>query len=511
MNILMVASEVDGFAKTGGLADVVSALSKSLVELGHDVKVVMPKYKCIEWDKLGKPKEHIKNLEVPVGDDHNEKCCAVYTADMPGTTEGKQVQVYFIEHEFYKRDGIYVDPNKKEDPKDYSDNPKRFTFLCMAALWLFREGDWQPGILHAHDWPTAMTAVYLKHNRQSLGKNFKKTASVLTIHNLGGAYQGCYDRSGNFEYMNLGIKFNDTGLEDDDGNKLNMLKAGLCCADKLNTVSRAYAEETTKEPQDRGLDKVLKSRKDDNDYRGILNGIDTNVWNPSTDSLLPARYSFKDMAGKVRAKEVLQRIFRLPVSKETPIIGMVLRLTEQKGIKELFWPNYGSAWQICNDMDIQMVVLGSDKKWCEDEIRALTLKLPNFRARIGFSEELAHLIEAGSDFFLMPSHYEPCGLNQMYSLNYGTIPIVRNTGGLKDSVKNYNMATGDGTGFIYNDPTPQAIYSIVDRAVWTWNVRPEHIEAMRLRGMKEDFSWKKSTQEYVEMYENALKKVQDNK
>jgi starch synthase len=229
------------------------------------------------------------------------------------------------------------------------------------------------------------------------------------------------------------------------------------------------------------------------------------VWNPKTDKLIPQTYSVKDMAGKARAKEALQKEYGLPVDASVPVIGMVTRLTEQKGVGELFGPAYGAAFSICRDMKLQLLLLGSGEPWCENEIKSLSARLTNFKAKIGYSENLSHLVEAGSDFFLMPSRYEPCGLNQMYSLAYGTLPIIRNTGGLADTVENFNQETGTGTGFLFDDLTPNAIYNTAGWAVWAWYNRREFIEAMRLRGMAQNFSWEKSAKKYLEIYESIKK------
>jgi starch synthase len=221
--------------------------------------------------------------------------------------------------------------------------------------------------------------------------------------------------------------------------------------------------------------------------------------------MIPKAYSPEDMSGKGAAKEALQREFNLPPAPEVPLIGMVTRLTGQKGVGELFGPAYGSAWSICRDLNVQLVLLGSGETWCENEIHSLSSRLSNFKARIGYSEPISHLIEAGSDFFLMPSRYEPCGLNQMYSLNYGTPPIVRNTGGLTDTVENFNQKLGTGTGFMFDDLTPQAIYNTVGWAVWAYYNRRPQIEAMRLKGMSQDFSWEKSANKYLKLYQSCRK------
>ena len=494
MKILMVSSEAVPFAKTGGLADMVSALSINLAKLGHDVKIVIPRYYSIDRGGLS---QLPGALGVPVGG--GEEWGGVYTAHMPGTSKKNPVQVYFIDHEIYfGRDGIYGTIFES----DFLDNPRRFTFFCRAVFQLCRKLGWYPDILHAHDWPSALVPVYLKYAERAYGNagGFEEASSVLTVHNLG--YQGIYNKD-NFNYTGLGWDvFYNAGFE--DWNMLNLLKAGLYSADKLNTVSPNYAEETKLQAHGFRLDGVLRYRS--GDYSGILNGIDTAVWNPRNDALIPKRYSVDNMEGKAVAKKALQRYFGLPEESGVPVIGMITRLTDQKGVSELFGPNYGSVWSMCNDMKLQMVLIGTGESWCEHEVYSLSSRLPNFKTHIGYNEELSHLIEAGSDFFLMPSRYEPCGLNQMYSLVYGTLPIVRKTGGLADTVVNYNEKKGIGTGFMFEDITPQAIYNTVGWAVWEWYNHPEHISSMRRNAMQQDFSWEKSARKYMSLYEEAIVK-----
>jgi starch synthase len=318
---------------------------------------------------------------------------------------------------------------------------------------------------------------------------------VLTVHNLG--YQGIYNKD-NYNYTGLGWNvFFTAGF--DDWNMMNMLKAGLWSADKLNTVSPNYAEETKTPAHGFRLDGILRYRS--TDYIGILNGIDTGVWNPAKDPYIPMPYSVKDMSGKAKAKEALQREYGLPIAPDVPIVGMVTRLTGQKGVGALFGPGYGSAWSICRDMDVQFATLGSGEGWCEHELCSLSDRLSNFKAQVGYSENISHLIEAGVDFFLMPSQYEPCGLNQMYSLAYGTPPIVRKPGGLADTVLNFNQETGEGTGFMFDDLTPSAIYNTVGWAVWAYYNRRNQIEEMRIRGMKLNYSWEQSDKRYIELYQ----------
>ncbi|MDR1904215.1 MAG: glycogen synthase [Treponema sp.] len=489
MKILMASSESLPFVKTGGLADMVSSLSIALAKKGHEVRIVIPRYYSVNRDGL---RQLEGALGVPMGG--IEEWCAVYKDILPGSPETNPVVVYFIDHErFFGRDGIYGVPSEP----DFLDNPLRFAFFSKSVFQLCRKICWFPNILHAHDWPTAMVPVFLKYSER-YSKEFAETASILTIHNLG--YQGIYNKD-NFNYTGLPWNvFYEAGFE--DWSMMNLLKAGLYSADKLNTVSPTYAEETKTQAQGFRLDGVLRSREAD--YIGILNGVDTDIWNPVHDEFLPARYSVKDMDGKLKAKEVLQREFNLPQNPNIPIIGMVSRLTGQKGVGELFGPSYGSAYSICTAMDIQFVLVGSGEAWCENELRSLESRLSNLKARIGYSEYLSHLVEAGSDFFLMPSRYEPSGLNQMYSQLYGTLPIVRNTGGLADTVENYDENTGEGTGFMFDDLTPSAIFNTVGWAIWAYYNRRPQIEAMRLAGMKKDFSWQKSALEYIKLYEQTL-------
>ena len=500
LKILMCTSEAVPYAKTGGLADAVSSLSLALAAMGNEVKIIMPRYCGINRDKLKKI-EGALGVPMPGG----EEWSAVYATTLPESPK-KSVKVYFIDHEgFFGRDGIY---GNHSEP-DFLDNPRRFSFFSRSCFQLCRKLCWFPDIIHAHDWPTALIPVFLRYGEKTrtqlissdfCGQNetFADTSSILTIHNLG--YQGIYSKD-SFFYTGLGWDvFYQAGF--DDWNMMNFLKAGINSADKINTVSPNYAKETLSSGGGFRLDGVLRYRTED--YSGILNGIDTAVWNPAVDTLLPAVYSDSDLSGKAKAKNELQKIYGLPENPKVPLIGMICRLTEQKGIGELFGPTYGSAFSFCRDMDLQFVFLGTGEEWAEQEILSLSSRLPNFKAKIGYSEKLSHLIEAGSDFFLMPSRYEPCGLNQMYSLAYGTIPIVRNTGGLTDTVQNYNQETGEGTGFMFDYLSPSSIYDTIGWAVWAWYNKKDHIKAMIQRGMSMDFSWEKSAGEYLKLYKSAI-------
>ena len=485
MKILMVSAEAVPFAKTGGLADMVSALAIQLSKMGHDVKIVMPRYYKIDRAKLQK-------LEGPmaISAGIQETWSAVYTTAMPGC---ESLKVYFIDHEAcFGRDGVYGVAGET----DFHDNPYRFAVLCHGAFQLCRKLGWFPDIIHAHDWSACLAPVLLKHVCRYCG--FEKTASVLTIHNLG--YQGQYSKD---SFPALGIDwglFYGASFEHNGG--INFLQAGISSSDMITTVSPTYAREIQTPEGGFGMDGLLRERSAV--VRGILNGADLTQWNPATDKKIPFRYSAKDMSGKAKCKAELKKKMGLPVREDVPVIVIVTRLAEQKGVAEIFAPGYGSMYDMCTKMDVQFAVLGSGESWCENEINVLQSKLPNMRAYIGYDDALSHLIEAGSDFFLMPSKYEPCGLNQIYSMLYGTLPIVRRTGGLADTVANYNENNADGKGFVFDNLTPRAVFDTVGWAVWAYYNKKQDIRKMQLRGMDTTFSWDAAANGYLEVYKEAL-------
>lgn len=484
MKILMVTSETVPFAKTGGLADAVSALALTLSKQGHDVRIVMPRYYKIDRAKL-------KPIEAPlaVAAGTIETWVKVYESTLPNS----KVPVYFIDHEqCFGRDGIY---GTKAEP-DFHDNPYRSAVLCHGAFQLCRMLGWYPDIMHAHDWFCCLVPVLLKNVCRN--GYFAHTASVLTIHNLG--YQGWYPKD---SYPALGLDWNlyyGGGFE--RNGSINLLQAGITCADMITTVSPTYAWEMQTAEGGFGLDGLLRVRSDV--VRGVLNGCDLETWNPATDKLIPANFDSKNLANKKKCKAELQKRMNLPVNPDVPVFGIVTRLADQKGIAEVFAPSYGSIYSICSSMDVQFAILGSGEKWCEDEINSLQAKLPNLRAYIGYDEGLSHLIEAGSDFFLMPSRYEPCGLNQMYSMLYGTLPVVRRTGGLADTVEQYDEQSGEGTGFLFDSLTPGAIYNTVGWATFAYYNKKEHIKKMQVKGMTKNFSWEQSADNYIGVYSDAL-------
>ncbi len=484
MKILMVTSETVPFAKTGGLADAVSALALILKKQGHDVRIVMPRYYKINRDNL-------KPIEAPlaVAAGQEETWVKVYESNLPNS----EVPVYFIDHEqCFGRDGIY---GTKAEP-DFHDNPYRSAVLCHGAFQLCRLLGWYPDIMHAHDWFCALVPVLLKHVCRN--GYFAHTASVFTIHNLG--YQGWYSKD---SFPALGLDWNlyhGAGLE--RNGCINLLQSALSCSDMITTVSPTYAQEIQTEDGGFGLDGLLRVRKDV--VRGVLNGCDLDTWNPKTDKYIPYKFDSKNLSNKAKCKAEVQKKLGLPVDPDVPLFGIITRLADQKGIAEVFAPTYGSIFNICSNMNVQFAILGSGEKWCEDEINSLQSKLPNLKAYIGYDEGLSHLIEAGSDFFLMPSRYEPCGLNQMYSMLYGTLPIVRRTGGLADTVEQYNEFSGDGTGFLFDSLTPGAIYDTVGWATYAYYNKKDHIKKMQVRGMTKDFSWDKSAEGYMNVYSEAL-------
>jgi len=482
LKIVMITSECVPYAKTGGLADVVGALPQALAALGHEVVVVMPKYTSINPAKH-KLERYWDNFGVWMGG--GLEWCAVDVAVNQG------VKTFFIENnKFFDREGLYHDANYQ----DYPDNPRRFAFLTRAGLQLCHDMDFKPDIVHVHDWQSALAAAYLKvwhWNDEVLGK----AASVLTIHNL--AYQGKYGKE-NYDYLGLQWQ-NFTPDKFEDYGAINFLKGGIRYADVVNTVSPTYALETHTPELGYGLAPFLSDRGED--YRGILNGVDYAEWSPEADKLIPTTYTADDLRGKAACKRALQERFGLETDAGIPLLGVVSRLATQKGLDTLS----SIADRVLDQMRVQLVVVGTGDKGLEQFYRDLALRRPGRAGSfIGYSNELAHLVEAGSDCFVMPSVYEPCGLNQLYSLRYGTLPIVRATGGLNDTVQQYNETNGAGTGFKYNDATGEALFNTIGWAVSTYYDRPGHFSTLRHRAMQQDFSWSKSATEYLKLYEQAL-------
>lgn len=474
--VLFVAAECAPFAKTGGLADVVGALPKALRRRGADVRVVMPLYAGIRWDDL----ETLDGaLAVPVAGEN--RFGAVRLGRVPGT----DVPVYFLEHRgYFDRPDVYGRP-------EYSDNVERFTFLSRAALELCKVLGWTPDVVHAHDWHTALVPVYLE--TVMWGTPLHRAPCVFTIHNL--SHQGvCAPEA--LPITGLGWEHYHA-FEFEHFGSLNLMKAALYRSTLLTTVSPTYAREIQTPAFGFGLDGVLRARSAD--LVGVLNGIDDEEWNPATDRHLPRGFDRDDLAGKAACKAALQREAGLPVRADLPLFGLVGRLTDQKGIDVL-----AAGLDAIMSLPLQLVVLGTGEPRLERRLERVAASNPDrFRAFIQFDESFAHRIEAGADFFLMPSRFEPCGLNQLYSLRYGTLPIVRATGGLADTVVNYDETNGDGTGFVLHDLDERSLHATMGWAVSTWYDRPRHIDRMRRRAMAQDFSWNHSAEAYLDLYDRA--------
>ena len=483
MKILLLASEVDPFAKTGGLADVAAALPKALAGLGHDIRVALPLYRQVARDTFGIKPLHVtvplslgRHLEV-----------RLWEARLPRS----RVPAYFLDcPPLYDRDGLY-----QSQGKDFPDNLERFSAFCLAALRLPAALEWRPDIVHAHDWQTALACAHLAAGPIGRESAWAGVGRVFTIHNL--AYQGLFPRS---EWALTQLPeplFSMDGLE--FYGQINCLKAGVVGAHKLTTVSPTYAREIQTLEFGCGLDGLLRHRA--RDLAGILNGIDPNEWNPETDPHAAATYAVSELAGKSLCKLALQKRLKLP-ERHDLLIGMVQRLAEQKGIDLLV-----KAMDALAALQVQVVILGTGDPAYHQQLQALAERHPeHLSVTLAFDNALAHQIEAGSDAFLMPSRFEPCGLNQMYSMRFGTVPIVRRVGGLADTVIDVNpstLAAKTATGFVIEEHTPQALADAVQRAAAAY--RDHSLWTLLMQtGMRQDFSWGRSARAYVQVYEQAL-------
>jgi len=412
--------------------------------------------------------------------------CSVFQGQL------EDVPVYFIEHQgFFGRAGLYDASNH-----EYADNAARFGFFSRAVLQLCRDLKFKPDIIHCNDWQTALIPAYIKL-WQCDKEYFKDTATIFSIHNIG--YQGKFPADC-YEFLGLGKEHFHADIFECHG-KIHFMKGALFFADAICTVSPTYAKEITTSVGSNGLAPYIERRK--NDVYGILNGVDYDHWDPVHDPLLPQNYSLSDMSGKKNCKEVLQCMFHLERNPKKPIVAIISRLTFQKGI-DLVRQTIESMIQ---HMGAQFIIIGRGDKQFEDYFGGLPARYGGLvGAFIGYTEMKAHIVEAGADFLLMPSLYEPCGLNQIYSLRYGTIPIVRATGGLCDTVRNYNKHDGCGTGFMFNDPSAGAVYNTVGWALDTYYHRPQHIDKLRHAGMREHFTWIDAALVYEKLYTNALER-----
>jgi starch synthase len=483
--ILFAASECAPWAKTGGLGDVVAGLSRALRRLGHDVRVVLPLYASV--DRAGLWPDGSACVHMGGGEEH-------WVGVWSGRLEG-DVPVWFVDFErYFGRPGLYHDRGG-----EYRDNARRFGLLSKCALQLCKDRGFVPEVMHLHDWMTAPAAALLK-TWDRVRSPLSATASVLTIHNIG--HQGVSDAVAH-GYLGLGAEHFHADAFEDHG-RVNLLKGGIAFADAITTVSPTHARELLTPEGGHGLAPYLNARAAD--LHGILNGVDYALWDPATDPLIPARYDRDDLAGKAVCKRELQRRFGLEAREDLPLFGVVSRFAHQKGFHLL----REALPAALDQMAMQVVVLGSGDPDTEDFFRWLAWwRAGRVGVHVGFSEALSHWIEAGSDFFLMPSLYEPCGLNQIYSMKYGALPVVRATGGLEDTVENYDERTGGGTGFKLYDPAARAVFDTIGWAVSTWFDRPHHVASLRGRAMERDHSWDGPAAAYLDVYARARRRRLD--
>ncbi len=478
MRIVFVASEGVPFSKTGGLADVVGALPQALAAAGHEVQLILPRYRMT---KPGRPLPQLKSLTVPLASGF--KFASIQDA---GVMAGVRTTLVDLP-EFFDRDNLYM-----ENGQDYPDNHLRFAAFSMAVLQALKRAAKAPDVLHCHDWQSALVPIYLR-SLFAGDPFYANTRIMFTIHNLG--YQGLFPPEVMSE-INLPVSlFTMDNLE--FYGKVNLLKGGILFSDFVTTVSRKYAEEIQTPEYGCGLEGVLKSRA--GRLQGIVNGVDYAQWDPSTDKLIPAHYSPEDLKGKQACKQALLEKMGAPqVVLERPVVGIVSRFATQKGFDLIA----GVADELMA-LDLTVVALGTGEPQYEELFRTLAAKYPEkFLVRVAYDNKLAHQIEAGADMFLMPSRYEPCGLNQIYSMKYGTVPVVRATGGLDDTVDEFNGKTG--TGFKFSDYSARALLETLARAVETYR-QPKAWRQVMLNGMRKDFSWAASARQYARIYQSLHK------
>jgi starch synthase len=475
MRVCMLASEAFPYAKTGGLADVLAALPEALIGLGVEVTVMLPGYRealrtAGATERLGRVRAAVASRLEP--------------ADVVRVTGARVPTLMLDAPRYFDRDGLYG-----SGVGDFPDNAERFTFFCRAALEWLRTLASPPDVLHCHDWQAALAPAMLRATA-ALYPELRRMRLVQTIHNL--AYQGRF-RAENWHLLNLDARYFTRETLEFYGD-INFLKAGLVFADVLTTVSPRYAREIQTPELGEGLDGVLRARA--GRLRGIVNGIDYRAWNPAIDQALPARYDIGDLGGKARCKADLQATLGLQPDAAAPLLAVVSRLAWQKGIDVVL----DAAPLLVEQSAAQLVALGNGDPHLEHRMRLLAEQFPGRVAvRTGMDEALAHRIVAGADLFLMPSRYEPCGLSQLYSLRYGTVPVVHATGGLDDTVAEFDPATGEGTGFKFSPDSPDALHEAVQRAL---AVRRDPAAWTRIqeRGMREDFSWEQSARAYRNLY-----------
>ena len=483
MRIAVIASEAAPFAKTGGLADVVGALPKALYRLGHEPVLIMPLYRDVRRSDVALT--DAGRITVPVGTERIP--CTVRHGRIPGV----EVTVYFLEQDdYFGRDGLYSD-----DDIAHSDNCSRFAFLCRGAIEAIRAGGFAPDIFHLHDWQSALVAPYLRllyADDPVLGQ----AGTILTIHNM--SHQGVFPVS---EMVTVGIdRMHFNWKEFEFWGKINLMKAGIVYADEVNTVSPTYAKEIMTKEFGCGLDGVLREREDIVD--GVVNGIDDAVWNPAADPHLATTYGPEDMAPKVSCKRALQRQCKLP-RRKVPLIGMVSRFAAQKGLDIVV----RALPRLLAHHEFQFVILGDGDNGTGTRLAALQAKRPEcVRMFVKYDERLAHRIVGGADMMLVPSRFEPCGLTQLYALKYGSVPIVRKTGGLADTVSDCTpetLAAAHATGFMFEEATPAALTNCIERAMALYQDAKSWRRLMQI-GMLQDWSWERSARRYAALYSEVV-------
>ncbi|MCU0579096.1 MAG: glycogen synthase GlgA [Desulfobacterota bacterium] len=479
MKVLFATPEVAPFSRAGGLADVSQALPLYVSRLGHEVRVVTPKYRLAQPLKPAlKPLE--VTLEVPIS--WMKKPARVFQASL---REG--VPVYLIgRDDLYDREGLYGN-----EYGDYQDNAERFIFFSRAVLELCAALPWSPDVIHCQDWQTGLIPVYLKTLYRAQPQ-LQNTASLFTIHNLG--YQGLFWHY-DLHLTGLGWElFTPQGLE--FFGKINLMKGGIIFADILNTVSPTYRKEILTPENGFGLEGVLQGRG--GDLYAVLNGVDYEIWNPENDPHLPAPFSGAALENKKLGKAQLQERFQLKRKAECPIVAVISRLLDRKGLDLI-----RQVFPKLMDLEMEVILMGQGVDQYQNWAQDLAKKYPGqIGLEMNYQDNLAHQIQGGADMLLMPSRYEPCGLDQMYALRYGTIPIVRGVGGLDDTVEDYNPQTDQGTGFKFRDYEADKLLQTVQRALAVYRDKPRWVRLMQ-RGMAQDFSWARSALAYQELYQKA--------
>lgn len=485
IKVLFVAAELNPIAKVGGLADVIGALPKALARLGIDIRIVIPKYGIVD-EKRYPLKKVAENVAVPFN--QAEEKITLWEIPLPGSS----APVYLIDnYKYLGQNGVYFE--KDASSTGSNREAERFTFLARSSLAIFEPLNWYPDIIHCHDWHVGLVPVITKILSKNNDK-LKKIKTVLTIHNL--EYQGKYQAAEILKI--LGFKESDyPTLSEQSAGEIISIQQAILTSDFINAVSPTYAQEILSPEYGAGLESTLQKRKDK--LIGILNGIDVEKFNPDTDTEIIANYNDQDLSGKAKCKEDLQKTCGLPNDKNVPILGIVSRLADQKGIDLI----YNIADELAKK-NLQFVLLGTGDPKIESWMQEIARKYPEkMYAKIAFDAHFAQQIYAGADIFLMPSKFEPCGLGQMIAMRYGTLPIVRLTGGLEDTVAGYNPETEEGDGFVFQNYVSHEFLEAIKKALSLYQNQEKWYKVVR-RVMQRDFSWKHSAQEYIKLYKKVL-------